>query len=342
MITFAKSLLIRPDFAKGWIPFATEAIKDLAKTEAIDAILTTSPPATCHLIGARAKQILKVPWIADFRDLWTQNLANTSGRLPGLVQKRLEKATLRSSDALVTVSHPWAARLQRRFPSKSVYVITNGFDAEDFQTAPNNLSPVFSITYTGQLYQGKRDPSLLFEAVDDLFRSSILERQNVTIDFYGPIELWLPALVHRYHLESVVKLHGEVSREESLRAQRQSQLLFLPVWSDPQETGQHSSKVFEYLGAGRPILALGQVRSVVTELLEETGAGRHLATKEQLRSYLTQAYREFKHEGRVRYEPRPAAIAKYTHREITRRFVERLNSLLEVHSESAVTARLPV
>jgi glycosyltransferase involved in cell wall biosynthesis len=337
VITLAKSLLVRPDFAKGWIPFAIRAIEDLAKAGTIDAILTTSPPATCHLIGARAKQLLQRPWIADFRDLWTQNLADTSGRLSGLLQKRLEKSTLRSADALVTVSQPWATRLQQRFPAKAVHVITNGFDTDDFPPAPKTLSQVFSITYTGQLYQGKRDPSLLLQVVQELIRDSIFEPRNLAINFYGPIEPWLPVLVNKYDLKGVVNLLGTVSRREALQKQRESQLLFLPVWSDPQETGQHSGKLFEYLGSGRPILAVGGTRSVVTELLEDTESGRHLTTKEQLRSYLIQAYGEFQLQGQVRYEARPAAVAKYTQREMARRLAELLDSTA-VESRSTHTA----
>src|SRR5262249_14517793 len=134
-------------------------------------------------------------------------------------------------------------------------------------------------------------------------------------------------LVSRYHLEQIVHLCGQVSRQESLLRQRESQLLFLPVWSDPEETGQHSGKVFEYLGSGRPILAVGHARSVVTELLEETGAGQHVTTEEELRAFLMKAYAEFQLQGAVRYAARPAAIAKYTHREMAARFAELLDSI---------------
>jgi len=131
----------------------------------IDAIVTTSPPISSHLIGREAKDILGCPWIADLRDLWTQNLGE---RTSNLLQIGLEKRTLRQADGLVTVSDPWATRLERRYPEKKIWTITNGFDPDDFDSPPPPLTEEFSISYTGELYAGQRDPTLLLEVLSDL------------------------------------------------------------------------------------------------------------------------------------------------------------------------------
>ena len=80
-------------------------------------------PESCHIIGARAKKLLQRPWIADFRDLWTQNFAlqNHGSHRP---QVRLEQKTLEVADALVTVSVPWATRLGERYTAKPIYTIS--------------------------------------------------------------------------------------------------------------------------------------------------------------------------------------------------------------------------
>ena len=114
----------------GWARFAIEAIKQIDVP--IDAILSTAPPITAHVIAREARNILKCPWIADFRDLWAGNLDNPNGALLRMVDRSLEKRWLGTADALVAVSRPWADRLQDSFPQKPVHVITNGFDPDDF------------------------------------------------------------------------------------------------------------------------------------------------------------------------------------------------------------------
>ena len=258
-IEWLKQWLAYPDSAKGWIPFATEALIAFARQRRVDAILTTSPPESAHIVGARAKTLLKCPWIADFRDLWTQNLAAPAySSRPRRV--RLEKRVLKLADALVTVSVPWTARLAERYPAKPTYTITNGFDPDDFQARPPRLTESFSITYAGTLYEGKRDPSPLLEVLGDLIREQVLCPKQVRLRFYGPIEQWLPGLIAGYGLQGAVELHGVVRRNESLHREMESQVLLLLGWSDLKETGQHTGKLFEYLGAGRPIWRWGEVR----------------------------------------------------------------------------------
>lgn len=321
-IDFAKSLLAYPEYEKGWLPFALDAIRKIDFP--VDAILSTAPPITTHLIAKEAKLKFGCPWIADFRDLWATNLDNPHGAVLRLRDRRLEKACLSSADSLVTVSRPWADRLQALYPSKAVDVITNGFDPDDFKhndldhdATPNNH---FSISYTGQLYAGRRDPTQLFEVIHELIEEGILPREKVRISFYGPIEGWTQGLIERYNLQGVVELHGVIPRKEALQRQQESQLLLLLGWANPQETGQHTGKLFEYFGSRRPILAVGGVAGVLTEVLEETGAGVHALSKPQLRQFLIESYKEFCERGEVRFRGNESALLRYTHQAMARNF----------------------
>ena len=111
-------LLTFPDSTKGWIPFAMKELERIKKSTTVDAIVTTSPPISAHLIGRKAKQMFEAPWIADLRDLWSQNLAQGND-LVRLLERPVERRTLRDADALVSVSEPWAARLREFYPDKS-------------------------------------------------------------------------------------------------------------------------------------------------------------------------------------------------------------------------------
>lgn len=329
IIDAAKWLIAYPDEARGWIRFAMEAVEKIVATEKVDVILTTSPPVSCHLIGARARQLLRCPWVADFRDLWTEQHYWGGRRLLQPLHKRLARKTLKSADALVTVSSPWARSLQRSYPNKRVYTITNGFDPDDFRLESKGLTNYFSITYAGYLYEGKRDPTALFEVLQELISSGAFEKSDIRVRFYGPPEAWLYHLVERYGLKEVVEINGTVSRHEALMREAESQILLLLGWSDPRETGQHTGKLFEYFGAGRPILGVGGARGVLTETLTETRAGVHALSKEQLREFLVKAYQEFKCHGLVSYHPDQAAISRYTHLEMARKFSEVLMGTLE-------------
>lgn len=311
LITWARTIVSYPDKTKGWIPFAVQAIQDLAKTDRMDAILSTSPPITVNLIGTRAKTILHCPWAADFRDPWSDDGTPTRGLQ--LLARNLEKRTLRAADALITVSNPWAESLRRRYPGKLVGCATNGFDPDEYPTEASELSSHFSITYTGDLYQGKRDPSLLFEVLAEMIAEGAVQPGDLELNFFGSSDQWLPALASRFGLSNVLRVHGFVPRTESLRHQRESQILLLLGRNVPSDAGCYAGKLFEYLASRRPILALGGLPGVTGQLLEETGAGRQVFAKADLREFLTKAYGEIQSSRQVRYNGRPEVIAQYTH-----------------------------
>jgi glycosyltransferase involved in cell wall biosynthesis len=327
LVTRGSSVMNYPDSVRGWVPSALKTITEVGRTERVDAILSTAPPASCHLIARRAKDILKCPWIADFRDLWTQYHDYPHGEVRRFLEKRLERKTLQAADALVTVSVPLAGLLKERYPSQKVHCIPNGFDPEEFTQRLSGPLKSFSITYTGSLNYAKRGPQLLFIVMADLLREGILDSNEVQVHFYGPNAAWLSGLIEQYGLNGVVTCHGQVSRSLSLEAQRTSQLLLLTRWNDPKEAGVYTGKVFEYLGARRPIIALGGPPGVVPDLLNETNAGVHVTSQAQLRAFLIEAYAEFQRSGYVNYAGDEIAINRYTHQEMARKFALVLDTL---------------
>jgi glycosyltransferase involved in cell wall biosynthesis len=341
VLDIAKYVLSYPDSTKGWTSFALAAVQEIRRQNLeIDAIVTTSPPISSHLIGREAKDILGCPWIADLRDLWTQNLGE---RTSNLLQIGLEKRTLRQADGLVTVSDPWATRLERRYPEKKIWSITNGFDPDDFDSPPPPLTEEFSISYTGELYAGQRDPTLLFEVLSDLIQDGTIPASELRVRFYGRIEPWLPALVEKFGLKEVVAINGPTPRLEAVAHQRESQILLLLPWSNPKETGHHSAKLFEYLAAARPILAIGGARGVITETLESAEAGFHALSKAQVREFMLSAYTKYKTKGYVPYSGERHVVEEYGHPNMARRFAQVLDSVVEgakSRRSSLTTARV--
>ena len=327
-LAFCAAIITYPDSDRGWKLFAVKAGSELLQNEDIDAIISSSSPVTSHLIAKGLKRKHKIPWVADFRDLWTQNHNYGYGPLRRLIDKRLELKTLLPADALVTVSQPWAEKLRVFNNGKAAYVITNGFDPEKMSKEQLDLTSKFTITYTGNIYPGKQDPSKLFAALKDLISDRLRDPNEVAVRFYGSKIEWLDKEVERYGLSSVVKQYGFEPKQIALEKQRESQLLLLLNWEDPQEQGVYPGKVFEYLAAQRPIIATGGFgNDVIERLLDETTAGIYCKTVEGIKSILRELYSEYKLKGKITYNGDMAKINKYSHREMARKFAEVLDSL---------------
>ena len=223
----------------------------------------------------------------------------------------------------MTVSEPLAKDIGSLHHETPVLAIPNGFDPDDVGSAP--LTKEFTITYTGQLYQGKRDPEPLFQATRELIAEGVIDPTAIEVRFLGPREYWLDQEIKKYHLEEMIKEYGMVPRKVVLTKQRESQILLLLNWNDTRERGVYTGKVFEYLAARRPILAIGGPTGVVSELLEETGAGVHASGLESIKEALARWHKEYEATGQVSYQGLNEKIAKYSHREMARKFAEVLS-----------------
>ena len=317
-----------PDPQIGWYVPAIRVSVRLVEREPFDALISTSEPVTAHLIaGALKRKYPSLIWLADLRDLWTQNHYYKYGRIRRFLEAWLEMKTLGLADCLITVSQPLADTLQGRYQDKDVRTITNGFEPSDF--CPNARKPgsKFSIVYTGSLYHGKRDPTLLFQALRVLLEQQLLDRSALEIQFYGPESPWLVGMVDEFGLHDIVKLPQQVSRSEALRKQQEATVLLLVNWNHPAEVGTYTGKVFEYLGARRPIIAVGGPKGVLAQLLAQTNAGQHFSEGEMeaLREHLLDLYTTWRSTGMVPYSGDARVISQFTWRNVARQFAKVLD-----------------
>lgn len=327
-ITRAGEIVNYPDPERGWEPFAVEAGDRLFAEEKIDAIISTSAPMTTHFIARKLKKGHGVPWIADLRDLWSQNHNYIYSPIRRWFDRRLELKTLASADALVTVSQPWADEMGTLHKGKSVFAITNGFDPETLNIPPVRLTDKFTITYTGTIHQGKQDTSKLFRALRDLTSNGVMNPDNVEVRFYRPEEGWLEKEAEAYGLSGIVRQYGQVPRTVSIEKQRESQVLLVINWEEEGGIVGISGKLFEYLASQRPILNTGGLGNYMTEdLLKETKAGIHAPTVEDVKNSIKELYQEYKIKGKVAYHGDIKEINKYSHREMAKKFFEILGQL---------------
>jgi len=320
-----------PDSEKGWEPFAVKASDELLQNEDIDAMISSSSPVTTHIIAKELKEKYDIPWVADFRDLWTQNHNYPYSRLRKLFEKKLEVKTLSIADALVIISSPMTEKLKMLHEGKRIYTITNGFDPEKMSDGKANLTSKFTITYTGQIYT-KQDPSKLLVALKDLISQGTMNPKDVELRIFGPKNEQLEKQAEKYGLVDIVMHYGTVPREVCFQKQRESQVLWQITWEDPKEKGAYSGKIFEYLGAYRPILATGGFGSdVVEKLIEETKSGCYCPTIEDVTYALKKLFSEYKLKGAVSYHGNIEKINKYSYREMARKFAEVLEECKNIH-----------
>jgi HEPN domain-containing protein len=304
------------------------------QNEDINAIISSSSPVTSHIIAKELKNKHKIPWVADLRDLWTQNHSYHYGNIRKFFELRLELKTLQQADALVTVSPLWAEQLRTLHRGKKTYTITNGFDPDKMSTGQVDLTSKFTITYTGLIYTGRHDLSKLLAALHNLISDGSMNPSDVEVRFYGPENELLAKEIEEYGVSTIAKYHGMVPQEIAFEKQRESQILLLLNWEvrwrDQREKGWYPQKVFEYLAAQRPILATGGFGDdVVKELLDEINAGAYAPTVEDIKSILRELYSEYKLKGKIDYGGDVEKINKYSHREMARKFAGILDSQIQ-------------
>jgi hypothetical protein len=268
-----RGVICFPDEIWPWFVRDYTRIRNITEAMSPDVILTSSPPNTCHMIGNRLSRDLDIPWVAEFRDLWTQN--HLAMRAWGLrrLERALERRTLRRATALITVSQPLAVQL-RALHRKPVYVIPSGFDPRETTDGPVG-SKGLVLTYTGMIYPDRRDPRPLFDAAARLVREGVIASGEMEMRFFGRNMEHVSCLLEEFPtLKGFVFVHGEISHDEALEQQELSTVLLLLEWVDERARGVYTGKLFEYLGAHRPILAVAGRGSVIEALLQETGAGQ--------------------------------------------------------------------
>ena len=233
-----------------------------------------------------------------------------------------------SADALVTVSEPLAEELRALHPGVPTHTVLNGFDP-DLVNPGEPLPDVFTITHTGTYHQGRRDPSLLFEAAGNLIRRGRLPRDRFRIRLFAKHEPWLLAMAERHGVADLVDLVPWGPYDKAVQAQRRSHALLLLHWGGPREAGVVTAKVFEYLAARRPILVLGGGPGTLRDLLDDTGAGLQITSVDRLEDQLSAWWEEFEHTGTVAWKGDPARIERYSHIRMAREFASVFESALE-------------
>ena len=290
-----------PDARCWWVKPSSRYLKEYLKTHPVDAIISTGPPHSMHLIAMKLKEEMGIPWIADFRDPWTQidfydelHLTRWADRK----QHKLEHEVLTRADKIVTVGWDWARGLGK-LGNRNVRVIQNGYDwiyDPDEKKAP--LSDSFSLTHLGVIGPSRNAP-VLWQALQELKKEIDGFGQALRIKLVGQIDQSVTEGLNTCGLMENAELITYVPHDEVKQLQESSQVLLLLINNAPNAKGILTGKLYEYLASGRPILCIGPKDGDAARILKETGAGQtaNFDDKEETKKIIKEYYQYYLEKG---------------------------------------------
>lgn len=308
-----RQLVCIPDPQIGWRAPAIGRGLQLIEEVRPSVIFSSSLPNTSHLVAASLARASGLPWVAELRDLWTDNHNFRRVQPVRSLERIWERRVLRRATALVTVSEVWAARLRESI-SRPVHVVANGFDADDYPPPADTDPRRFTLRFTGMIYSGRQSAGALLDAVRMLANADAITPQDFELSFTGPGLDSISADIESAGVGGFASVHPPVSHRDALALQQGATALVFLDWLRAEGRGWHSAKIYEYAGARRPVLSIGRVDSSVASLLARTGIGRAASTPEQVAEVLRAWLAEWRATGALTYEPDPAA-----HQDLERR-----------------------
>jgi len=314
-----------PDARSFWVKPSIKYLTSYLNANPVDAIVSTGPPHSIHLIALGLKKKLSLPWLADFRDPWTtmdyyQQLMLTSWA--NRKHLRLEAEVLNTADAVIVVGNGMKQEFEKKRHSK-VMVIPNGFDEADFNNTTVELTAEFSIVYIGSFFE-RINPIGLWKALNELNKENHPLIKKLKIRLVGRTDQAVIQSINEFGLSGLTELISYQPHEEALRQMRTAQVLLLCVYE--KTPWVLTGKLFEYFAANRPILCIGPPHGDAAQAISDAKVGQTFASidvagiKENLKSL----YARFE-SGQLNVDNTTSKL--FSHRNLALRVSEILNEI---------------
>lgn len=326
IIQYIRANYFIPDARKFWIKPSVKYLTDYLQKHHVDAIISTGPPHSMHMIAMLVKEKTGIKWISDFRDPWTE--IDYFHQLPLTKRSKskhleLEKKVITSSDALIVVGETMKESFDKL--NSNIHVITNGFD-EESRNENVDIDSNFTITHIGMM-NADRNPTVLWEALKEIVKKNDEFRKDLKIQLVGKIAPEVEESIRDFDENNIV-LIDYVNHQEAKVFQRKSQLLLLAINNVPSAKGILTGKLFEYLQANRPILGVGPTDGDAAEIIKRTNSGIMIDfdAAAQMKEEILRYYEMFKN---AELNLGNQNIKKYHRKELTKELSEILASLMK-------------
>jgi glycosyltransferase involved in cell wall biosynthesis len=293
---WVRANMFLPDAKVFWVKPAVKFLENYLAANPVEAVITTSPPMSLSLIGLGLQQKLKLPWIADFRDPWTDIDWFADLPLTSWAKKthfRLQAEVLAKANA-VTVIGPTMAKLMQGHVNRPIDVITNGYDEADLQSGAV-LSSKFTLLHIGVLLRNRNHP-FFWEILGELVRENSDFATDLDLQLIGQVDYHVPEEIDRNGLKANTTFGAYVPHDEAVRMQQKAQILLLFIDNIPTAKLTLTGKFFEYLMIGRPILAIGPPDGDVGYIVNQCDAGEVIdfGDKVALKLAIQRLYHDYK------------------------------------------------
>jgi len=261
-----------PDAFMGWIPYGVRLGENIIRQNpGIQIIYASAAPISSLFIGSLLSKRTSIPWVAELTDAWSLNHLTPRPSWVQKLEERVEKGTLRSASAIVTVSRPLADQMAW-LHGRDIEVIPNGYDEDDYSQLVQPLEE-FTITYTGTINPSRLPSAKVFLQALAHLRAEGALPSVVNVRFFGRSLETIATLACRYGVQDIVRVYGPVPFHECVRLQMESTVLLLLESFSSEAKVMQTLKLSEYLGARRPILAFAPSGGTIESVLKETNAG---------------------------------------------------------------------
>ncbi|MBN2638803.1 MAG: glycosyltransferase family 4 protein [Bacteroidales bacterium] len=287
-----------PDARKFWIKPAVRDLSIWLKKNKVDAIVTTGPPHSVHLIGMKLHHKFNIPWLADFRDPWTNIDFYDQLRLSRYADKKhhkMERMVLSTASAVTVVSKGMVSDFEK-IVKRNYVVVPNGYDKDDLKidTVIPSDSDRFTLSHIGSLTR-TRNAANLWEVLGELVKedktfSEMLEVKNV-----GKIDVHAVDSMVRFGIEKYLQRIDYIPHEEVIAEQQRASVLLLLINNTPNAHLVLTGKIFEYLASGRPIICIGPPNGNAAEIIQKTGCGSvfDFSETEELKKEIFRLYQAY-------------------------------------------------
>ncbi len=319
--------LFIPDARKYWIKPSVRFLTSYLKAHPVDTIVSTGPPHSMHLIAMGVRNKTHIPWLADFRDPWTEIDFYDELMLSKWADRKhhkLELEVLNHSDRITVVS-PTMKKEFEVMASKQVDLLTNGFDDEDYTDEYFEPDKKFTLAHIGTMVQS-RNPIVLWEALSGLKKTNPELIQHFRFKLIGKVDISILETAKEYKLDSLLEKIDYVPHDEVIRQQRQSQVLLMILNNTRNAKGILTGKFFEYMAAKRPIICIGPSDSDTAKILKELDVGYVVGFEDvgKMKEVLIKLYDAYtKNEDFIEQ----ININRYSRRSLTERLASILNEL---------------
>ncbi len=328
MMIWVRGNFFIPDARKFWIKPSINYLSEYLNNNKIDAVISTGPPHSMHLIALGLKQKFNIPWIADFRDPWTQIDFYNQLQLTKLADskhKKLEKNVLQTANKVVTVSSQWANDLNA-LCNREVNVITNGFDADDFASNGNEaLLEGFLLHHIGALNKD-RNPHTLWKVLGELCRENNQFKADLKLKFTGKTDAAVFDSLKQNGIFENAERTEYMAHSEVVKLLIKSPILLLPLNDTPNVLGIVPGKLFEYLAAKRPIFAIGNLEGDSAKIIKDANAGIMVGFKdeENTKKRILELYHQF---NQNTLQINSSSIEKYSRKSCAESYTNLLNEI---------------